>query len=46
MPVERLLIHARESRMPSFGGLLPVTKDRRIQGRANDKRYRLLVQGL
>ena len=34
MPVERLLIHARESRMPSFGGLLPVTKDRRIQGRA------------
>ena len=29
--MERLLIHARESRMPSFGGLLPVTKDRRIQ---------------
>ena len=28
-----MLIHARESRMPSFGGLLPVTKDRRIQGR-------------
>jgi hypothetical protein len=41
-----MLIHARESRMPSFGGLLPVTKDRRIQGRANEKRYRLLVQGL
>ena len=46
MPVERLLIHARESRLPSFGGLLLVTKDRRIQGRANEKRYRLLVQGL
>src|SRR5882724_614231 len=46
MPVERLLKHARESRKPSFGGLLPVTKDRRIQGRANEKRYRLLVQGL
>jgi hypothetical protein len=27
MPVERLLKHARESRMPSFGGFLPVTKD-------------------
>jgi hypothetical protein len=28
------LKHARESRIPGFGGLLPVTKDRRIQGRA------------
>src|ERR1700675_1692004 len=45
-PVERLLKHARESRMLSFGGLLPVTKDRRIPGRANDKLYRLLVHGL
>jgi len=26
MPVERSLKHARESRMPSFGGLLPVTE--------------------
>jgi len=46
MPLEKSLKHAREFRMPSFGGLLSVTEIAGSRGRANDKPYRLLVQGL
>jgi hypothetical protein len=37
MSVEKSLKHARESRMPSFGGLLPVTEI--ASARANDNVY-------